>query len=414
MLRCFLALVAISCFVQSETRAADWPQHLGPNRNGLSAETGLLKSWPTAGPKEVWRVAGGVGMSGLAISGGKLVTMIQKSGKQWVAAYDAKTGKAIWETAVAPTYRNSMGPGPRATPTVTQDAIFAFSGEGILTAIKKQDGEILWSQNVIKKFGGKVADYGMASSPLVVDGKVIVTVGTRQATVVAYETKTGKLAWQSGRGASAGYSSPTVLTISGRKQVVVFNGVACLGVEPKTGTTLWKYPYKTDYDCNIATPLEVDGKLFLSAAENHGSVLLDLKPDGDRFTVSEVWKSFGSSSSMRNEWQTSMLVGGYLYGFDNVGSAGPVTHFNCVNAKTGERVWQKLRFGKGNGIAADGKIFISTRKGELVVLQATPKGFSELGRKTVIETTRQAPAISNGLLYLRDDAEIVCFDVRAN
>lgn len=156
-------------------RSADWPQHLGPHRNGISADTGLIDEWPEDGLKEVFRVPGGVGMSGLAISRGALVTLVQRSGKQFVIALDAKTGKTKWATPVAPAYTNGMGNGPRATPAIINDQVFAFTGEGILVALDFESGKILWSKNVIKQLGGKIADYGMACSPLVVDDQVIVT-----------------------------------------------------------------------------------------------------------------------------------------------------------------------------------------------------------------------------------------------
>jgi outer membrane protein assembly factor BamB len=156
----------------------------------------------------------------------------------------------------------------------------------------------------------------------------------------------------------------------------------------------------------------VGGNAFISSGENHGSAMLSLRPQGDRFEVGTVWKSQGGQSVLRNEWQTSILLDGYLYGMDNVGGAGPITHLACINAATGERAWQVPRFGKGNLIAADGKLFISTMKGELVIATASPKEYLELGRAEILGSTRQAPALADGLLYLRDDAEIVCLDVR--
>jgi outer membrane protein assembly factor BamB len=203
-----------------------------------------------------------------------------------------------------------------------------------------------------------------------------------------------------------------LLDLAGRKQVVVFAGSEALGVDPATGDVLWTYPFETNFECNIITPITIDGRLFLSAGENHGSVLLSLEPKGKAYEVAEAWSSLGVKSVLRSEWQTPVLHEGYLYGMDNVGGAGPITHLTCIDAATGERAWQQLRFGKGNFILADGKLFISTMKGELVIVEANPKKFVELARATVLESTRQAPALANGLLYLRDDSEIVCIDVR--
>jgi outer membrane protein assembly factor BamB len=336
---------------------------------------------------------------------------VQREGQQWVVAHDAKTGKALWQTPIGSEYENQMGNGPRATPAIAGGSAFVFSGEGILAAVGLADGKLLWSHNVIKELKGKEADYGMASSPLVVGENVLVIVGADKAAVAAYDAKSGKLAWTAGDD-PAGYSSPTLLTLGGKPQIVAYTGASAIGIAPQGGSLLWRYPYETDYNCNIAVPLAVDGKVFISSGENHGSARLALKPAGTTFDVEEAWTSEGPQSVLRNEWQTSILLDGHLYGFDNVGSAGPVTHLTCVNAATGKRVWQRTRFGKGNLIAADGKLFCSTMKGELVVVRATPEKFDELGRATVIETTRQVPSLAGGLLYLRDDKEIVCLDVR--
>lgn len=390
----------------------DWFQFLGPDRNGISRESGLLKAWPTGGPKRVWQVAGGIGMSGMVISQGKLYTLVQRDGKQWAVALETATGKVQWQTAVATAFKNQMGDGPRATPAVSQGHLYVFTGEGILAALSTRDGSLAWSQDTVKQHRGKIADYGMASSPLLVGDLVVVTVGAPTATVAAYDRKSGKLAWTVGTTGTAGYSSAALLPLGGQQQVVVFAGKAALGIAPKTGKQLWNYPYVTDYDCNIATPLAHEGNLFLSAGENHGSVMLSVKPTSAGFQVAEKWESQGAASVIRNEWQTSILLNGYLYGFDNVGSAGPVTHLTCVEAATGKRMWREIRFGKGNLLAADGKLFIVTMKGELVVVQATPTQYKELGRSVVMDRTRQAPALSQGHLFLRDDKNIICLDVR--
>jgi outer membrane protein assembly factor BamB len=407
---CLAALAAGG--VSPAADKGSWPQFLGPDRTGISQETGLLGSWPEGGPKEVWRVPAGVGMSGLAIDGGRLITMFQDDTKQYALALDAASGKKLWQTPVAPRYKNPQGDGPRATPTIVGERVFVYTGQGFLVALNAADGKQLWSHDVPKALGGEPAEYGMACSPLVAGEQVIVTAGAPRATLAAYDAATGKLAWTAGSEDPAGYSSPALLEAGGRRQVVAMSGAAALGIDPAKGTILWRHAYETEFNCNTATPVAVKGHVFISSGENHGSVLLALAPKGDEFEVRELWSSQGTKSVLRSEWQTSVLLDGYLYGMDNVGSAGPVTHLTCIKADTGERAWQKLRFGKGNFIAADGKLFLSTIKGELVVVKATPKGYEEIGRKEVLGFTRQAPALAGGLLYLRDDAEIVCLDVR--
>lgn len=392
-------------------QSPSWPQFLGPARNGKSAETKLIDAFPASGPKEVWRVAGGVGMSGLAIDRGRLLTMIQTDGQQQVIALEVATGKSVWQMPVAPEYENAMGNGPRATPTISGDRVFVHTGEGVLAALNFADGKILWSHNVPKELGGEPAEYGMSCSPLVVGQQVLVIAGAPQATVVAFDVATGKIAWKAGD-APAGYASLTLLTIAGRSHVVAFAGNALLGLDPKTGGLLWEYPYETNFRCNTASPVAVEGRVLISSGENHGSVLLAIEPAGAKFTVKEIWSSQGTRSVLRAEWQTPILLDGFLYGMDNLGGAGPITHLTCINAQTGERVWQQPRFGKGNFLYADGKLFITTMKGELVLVKATPDGYQELARATILGETRQAPALAGGLLYLRDGAEIVCLDVR--
>lgn len=409
---CPLLVVATSINTVQPANAADWSQFLGPNRNGISGETGLIDAWLAGGPKEVWRVKGGVGMSGVAVRANVACTLIQTGGQQRVLALNAKTGATNWSTPVAASYENGQGDGPRATPAFVGGSVFVFTGDGTLVRLKVSDGTIEWSHNVLKRHGGRTADYGMACSPLVISDLVIVQAGTTAGTVVACDIKTGEPRWTSGRGEAAGYSSPAIFTVSGQSQIVAFKGASVSGIDPKSGDELWKYPYRTDYDCNTASPIQVGNDVLVSAGENHGSTMLKIGSKSDNFKVDKVWSSIGGGSAMRNEWQTAVHLGDYLYAFDNVGSAGPVTHLVCIEADTGKPVWRKTRFGKGNMIAADGKLFATTMKGELVVIKATPAGYEELGRSTVIDTTRTAPALANGHLYLRDGAEIVCLDVR--
>jgi outer membrane protein assembly factor BamB len=408
-----LPMVASPTDAIRKANAADWPQFLGPDRNGISTETGLIDSWPEGGPREVWRVKGGIGMTGVAVKGDTACTMIQTDGQQRLLALNSETGATKWSTLVAPAYENGQGDGPRATPTIVGEAVIVFTGDGTLARVKLSDGAIEWSHNVLKRHGGRPADYGMACSPLVVSDLVIVQAGATAGTVVACDIKTGEPRWTSGKGEAAGYSSPAALTISGWSQIVAFKGASVSGIDLKSGDELWRYPYKTDYDCNTASPILVGGNVLISAGENHGSTMLKIGSKSDKFKVDRVWASTGGGSVMRNEWQTAIHLGDHLYAFDNVGSAGPVTHLVCIEAATGKQAWSKTRFGKGNMIAADGKLFATTMKGELVIIKATPDGYKELGRSEVIGTTRQAPSLANGHLFMRDGAEIVCLDVRA-
>ena len=391
--------------------ADDWPQHLGPNRNGISAEQGLIADIPDSGLNVLWQVSGGVGMSGVAVADGTAITIVQKENKQVVIALDAKTGESKWEVGVAPEFKNSMGNGPRAFPCIHKGNVIVFTGQGNLISLKLADGSTNWWIETVKVFGGQVADYGMACSPLIVGDTVAVTTGHKDGSVLAaYNLDDGKEAWHLSWPDAIGYSSPSLLTLADKEQIVVYTGTNVRGVDT-TGKSLWSYEYVTPFDCNIVTPQLVGKDLFFSSGENHGSVLLSVSKGKDSYKLTEKWSSQGPSSVLRNEWQTSVLIDGYLYGWDNVGGAGPITHLKCVNATTGELAWEELRFGKGNFTAADGKLFLNMMSGELVVIEANSKEYVELSRQKVHRGSRQAPTLSNGILYLRDDATITALSV---
>ncbi len=369
-----------------------------------------MNRWPAQGPPVLWRVPGGVGMSAIAVSDSRAVTMWNSERGQVIVALNVDDGSRIWETPIAPNYENGQGDGPRGTPLIADGRVFAYTGDGILACVRLDSGEEIWKENIVASSGGRPAEYGMACSPLMVGDLIIVTAGGPAAAVVAVDAATGQTRWSSGSG-TPGYSSPALLNVGDEQHVVTFTGMGVSGIRPEDGTVLWTYPFKTPYDCNTATPIGADGDVFISAGENHGCARLSIKKTNDQYAVRESWMSVDVKSVMRNEWQTSVLIDGYLYGFDNVGSAGPTTHLTCVNAKTGEVAWQKTRFGKGNLVAADGHLWITTMKGEMVVAKASPRGYVELGRKRLFGKTRQTLSISNQRAYIRDDDQVVCIDI---
>lgn len=402
-----LSVALLVLAVEPTLGQSDWQQFLGPNRDGISSESDLVSELPAGGVDVRWRVPGGVGMSAVAVSGNHAITMWNSAKGQVVVSLDAKTGKTNWTTPVSANYKNGQGDGPRGTPAIVDDMVYAYTGEGVLACLDIKSGKIVWSENLPAASGVRPAEYGMACSPLIVEDLVVVTVGGKGSAVVALNRSNGKRVWSAGSG-TPGYSSPALLEVGGQKQIVAFTGAGAIGIEPSSGTEHWSYPFKTPYDCNTATPIAVDGKVFLSAGENHGCVMLQLDKRGSRWIPSESWQSVDVKSVMRNEWQTSIHLDGYLYGFDNVGSAGPTTHLTCVNAEDGSVAWRKTRFGKGNLVAADGRLWITTMSGELVVVKATPEEFVELGRQKLFGKTRQNLSLADGHAFIRDDREVIC------
>ncbi len=391
--------------------AGEWPQFLGLDRDGTSSETGLVSAWPADGPKIAWRTPLGVSMSSVVVSENQAYTLFQDEQKVSIVALNAKNGEQIWRTPFAAAYENTMGNGPRGTPTVADGRVFAFTGEGILAAFAAKDGKELWTVNVPKMLNGTASEYGMACSPLVIDQQVIVHTGSESQAVAAFDVQSGKVLWKSASG-KAGYSSPVLLTLAGKSQIVSLTAAGAFGIDTD-GTVLWEYPFPTEYDCNTACPVQIDEtSVLISAGENHGSAILQIAASEKKFTAKEIWSSLGKDSQLRAEWQTPVIHDGHLYGLDNSGSAGPITNLVCIRLKDMKTVWQKPRFGKSNLILADGKLFLTTMNGEVVIVEASPAAFKELGRASVMETTRQAPSLADGFLFVRDDNEVLCIDVR--
>lgn len=391
--------------------AADWPQWLGPNRNGRSPEKGLKLDWPAGGPKVLWRAEGGDGYSSVAVAGGRAITIVQRTtGKhqgQRVLALDAKTGETVWMSVPYPLFKNQYGNGPRSTPTIDGERVYAQLATGELICLAADTGKLVWEVDLLKKFAVKNITWGLSASPLVVGDLVFAVPGAKGAGVAAFDKKTGKLAWKTSDDKAA-YATPVAATVEGKQQIVFFNAAGLLAVAPKDGKELWRVPWKTEFDCNIATPLVVGGdKLFVSSGEKVGCTLFQLKAESP---PEVIWESKGPKSVMINYWATSIEAGGHLYGLS--GEFDKRISLVCVDATTGKRTWTQEEFGLAALMEADGLLFITTKKGDLVLARATPKKYEEMARvRGILGDNRTMPTLSQGRLYLRDREKILCLDV---
>ena len=268
---CLLGLVTLA--PTKSIFGEDWPQFLGNQRNGISPEENFINGIAASGPKVAWRVPGGVGMSGVAVNAGHAITMWNSADREVVVSLDAATGKRRWLTKLGAPYKNGMGDGPRATPTIVGQRVYAYSGGGRLVCLQLTDGKEIWSIDVPANRGVKHSEYGMSSSPLVVGKNVIVTCGGPDSAVVSVDRDEGSIRWTAVNGA-AGYSSPALLKVADEKHVVAFTGAGATGLDADSGDVLWSYDFKTPYDCNTASPIAFAGNVFISAGENHGCVLL--------------------------------------------------------------------------------------------------------------------------------------------
>ena len=405
MKKTLLALF-VTGVVSFSAGAADWPNWLGPNKNGSSPETGLLTTWPATGPKLLWKSAGGDGYSTVAIAQGRAITQVQHDGAEHVLALDAVKGTKLWETKIADAYKNNFGDGPRATPTIEGKSIYVYSPSGALVCLDAEKGDITWSVNLLMMFGGKKTDYGLSASPYIEGDLVYAIPGGKGAGVAAFDKKSGKVVWKTGDDKAA-YATPMSVDVGGQKQIIFFTASGLLSVTPDAGKELWRVAWPTDYDCNICTPLLV-GKdwLFVTSGEGNGCTMFKLSAAAPEI----AWQSKGKKSVMLNYWANAVLHDGYLYGISGEFNEKSM-HLNCVEAKSGNLMWSEKNIGKAAVTLADGHLWITTKKGDLILVAANPMKFEQKARVTLLAENRTSPTIANKRLYVRDRKDIYCFDI---
>ena len=403
----FLALVA---FIP-QMQAADWPQWRGADRTDVSRETGLMKSWPKDGPTRLWLYENaGNGYSSPAIADGKFYTMGTRDEFEILLALDADTGKELWTANLGDVLENRWGGGPRATPTVDGDRVYAMTGPGVLTCLMRADGKILW-QKKMSELGGEIPNWGYTESVLIDGDKVICTPGGIQGTMAALDKNSGKLIWQTKEFTDgAQYASIVPAEIHGVRQYIQLTMMNLFGVDAKTGKVLWKSPWKGS-TAVIPTPIVRDNHVYISAGYGVGSKLIKIGADNGVTIVYE-------NRVMKNHHGGVILIGDHVYGHsDGVG-------WVCQNFLTGEEVWsERPALGKGaTGSSTEGMLYcVDEGSGAVALIEASPKGWNEVSRFKLDPQTKirspqgriwTHPVVSNGKLYLRDQDLIYCYDIR--
>lgn len=403
-----LTLAAISTSAVSAA-SHDWPQWRGPDRSDVSTETGLLKTWPAGGPRRVWLFeAAGSGYSGPAIVNGKFFTLGTRDGNEILLVLDATTGKELWTAKLGEVLDNDWGNGPRGTPAVDGDRVYALSGPGNLVCVSVTDGKILW-QVTMASLGGKKPNWGYSESVLVDGPLVLCTPGGARGAIAALDKMTGKVRWQSKEFTDpAHYSSIVPARINNTAQFVQRTEKSIAGIAAQDGKLLWQtsFPGRTAV---IPTPIVRGNEIYVTAGYGSGCKMVRIGPDNKVTTVYE-------NKEMKNHHGGVVLVGDHVYGH------GDPT-WVCQNFKTGEAIWNHRGFGKGAVGSADGMLYcLEEGTGTVALVEASPKGWREHGRfkldpQTRIRSSRGRiwthPVISNGKLYLRDQDLIYCYDVKA-
>ena len=398
-----VAALALSAAVTAAAQGGmDWPQWRGPNRDGVSKETGLLKQWPAEGPPLAWKAKGaGTGYSSMSLAKGRLYTMGLRGDKEYVIAFDAKTGRELWATLNGGAYRDSRGDGPRATPTVDGDRLYALGGGGDLSALDAATGKVVWQLNVLQKFGAENIGWGISESPLVLGDRVLVNAGGPGASIVALKKQDGSLLWKT-QSDKAGYSSALPIQVGGKTQVVFFTSQRALGIDPADGKVLWEYAKPSNRTANVATPVARGNRVWISSDYGTGGGLVEIKADGN---AAEVY----FTKEMRNHHSSSVLVGEHLYGF-----SGPI--LTAMRFDTGEVAWKDRSVGKGSLVYADGMLYALSEGGVVGLVEASPEAYRERGRFQIKQEslpTWAHPVVAQGHLFIRDQDTIYAYDVRA-
>jgi outer membrane protein assembly factor BamB len=395
--------LCLSAWASAQSKG-EWPQWRGPQRDGVSKETGLLKQWPAEGPPLAWKVSGaGRGYSSLAITGGRIYTQGLRGDREYVIALDLATGKEVWATAHGNAFRNDRGDGPRGTPTVEGERLYALSGNGDLSCLEAKTGRTVWTMNVLQKFGGSNITWGISESPLVIGERILVNAGGPGASVVALNKKDGSLIWKS-QSDRAGYSSAIPIEVGGTTQVVFFTSTRAIGLDLRDGRLLWDYPRAANNVANAATPVARGQRVFISSDYGNGGGLVEVKAGEKGITAEEVY----FTKEMRNHHSSAILVGDYLYGF----SSGILT---AMRFDTGQVAWRDRSVGKGSIVYADGHLYCLSENGVVGLVEATPEAYREKGRFRIPQDslpTWSHPVVAGGHLYLRDQDTIYAYDVR--
>ena len=381
-----------------------WNGFRGPERDGVYREA-IIKNWPPSGPPLLWKQPVGGGYASFAIAHCRAFTVEQRRDREVVVAYDLLTGRELWTNSWAAEFQEPLGgDGPRATPAWNNGKVYALGALGELRCLAAESGKVLWSTNVLDENRAPVLTYGASASPLIHDDKLIIAAGgPRKHSVVTYNKDTGKKIWGS-LDDGAAYSSPMIVDLAGERHLLVVTRTRAVGLGISDGTLLWQFPWVVlQGNRNIAQPVIVStNRVFLSAGYGTGCVLIEVAKSGNRFVPREVWRN----KNLKNKFTSSVFVNGALFGLDE-------DILTCLDVSTGERAWKEGRYGYGQVIAAGDQLIVLCGNGDIAVVRADPKSHDEIVRFPAIGgKTWNHPVLSDGLLLIRNNSEMACFNLR--
>ena len=390
------------------THAEDWPQLLGPERDGVYRGRDLAPSWPESGLPILWQKKVGKGFSNPAVVDSHLILFHRIGDKEVVEALGPETGSSFWSFGYPTTYHDDFGfdDGPRASPIIAEGRVYTFGAQGMLHCLELGTGRKIWSVDTHSTLGVKKGFFGAAGSPLLQGKAVFLNAGGRSgAGLAAFDKDTGKLLWTAADD-EASYASPIAATFGDKLHILFFTRSGLVGTDSRSGEVLFRFPWRSRNraSVNAATPLSVDDLIFLSASYRTGAVVLRVKGR----ELEQLWSS---DEALSNHYATSIHHEGHLYGFHGRQEYGP--SLRCVDLKTGKVRWSQDRFGSGTVTLADDRLIILREKGELILAQADPKRYQQVSKARILTgTVRAYPALADGLLYARNQDTLVCVDLK--
>ena len=396
------SLIACGLFVSALAQAADWPHYRGPLQNGSTPEG--ISSFPVGGPRELWRVQLGTGLSSVTVADGRVFSAGYEDGQEVLQCLDPANGRVLWTHAWKAKLGNYLFEGgPRATPTVDGERVYMLGADGHIACVNAGTGKPLWEKNLVTDFAGRRPDWGFSGSPTV-DGKnVVLDSGGKGASTVALNKLTGELVWKSGDD-EAGYGSPVTATLNGTRRILIVKGEALVALNAADGSEAARFDWKTPYKINAATPLLVGARAVITSAYNHGAAALDFgagKP-------SQAW----FSKAMLSHFNSPVAHGGFVFGMD--GEAGKRrAALVCLDLASGDEKWRAKQVNNGSLILAGDKLLILTEAGDLVLAAASGAAYKEFARKKVLSGRCWIqPALANGKVYCKNNAgELVCLNL---
>ncbi|MGQ9821923.1 MAG: PQQ-binding-like beta-propeller repeat protein [Thermogutta sp.] len=384
-----------------------WPRFHGPRGDNISDDTGLLSAWPEDGPELIWKAEGiGNGFASVTIADGRIFTAGNVADQLLVSALDMD-GKILWQTPNGPAWKKNY-PGARGTPTVDGDRVYHLGASGDLACLKAADGTVLWSINILEKFGSQPPEWGLSESVLIDGDRVVCTPGGTQTCIVALDKRTGETVWQSDSadGDGPSYGTPQLAEWEGMRIILNMTAKALVGVDADSGKLLFRYPHETAYDVNASMPIFHDGKVFISTGYGSGSELIGLKKEGDGITAEQLWEN----KDLDNHHGGVILYQGFLYGSNYRGK------WICLDWNTGETKYSENGIGKGSATLAEGMLYTYSERKKVGLVPAVPTAHDPVSSFTIPSEEREQswahPVVADGRLYLRHGNLLFAYDVR--